>query len=676
VYERFTDRARKVMQLANQEAQRSNHEYIGTEHILLGLVQEGSGVAANVLKNLDVDLRRIRPEVERTVTPGPTGEDPSPIGRRPQEPRAKKVIEYSIEEARNLDHNYVGTGHLLLGLLREEEGVAAKVLMNLGLKLEDVREEVLNLSGHDQLPNEDEPGGGSGGERTSAGQQKSKTPALDSFGRDLTELARQGKLDPVIGRASELTRVLQVLGCRNWNCPLLIGEARVGKTAIVEGLAQLLTDNAVPRTLQDRRLIALDLAQLAAGAKGRSEIEDRARAVLTEVRKSRNTILAFDPLLLRASSEDDEGAVCAWRVLRPALTRGELQCVATVTLDLKTKDLVQDDALRRLFQVIRITPPTREESIVVLRGLRDRLEAHHRVQITDAALEAAVEWSDRYVADRCLPNRAINVLDEACALLRLKAMTRPPDLKDIDEEIEKLNQEKEATVAEQDFEKAAALRDQADKLKKKKDAATKEWREKIKEIDGVVEEGVFPEVISRMTGIPIGRLVAQGLRPPALPTGLGYSAFISYSGQDEDFAKKLHERLVASGLRVWFAPENMKAGEVLADQIGTAIERHDKLLLVLSENSLRSDWVMTEIRKALKTERATGQRKLFPIRLVAMKELFDWECIDPRSGQDLADEVCKYFIPDFTDWRDGPSFEAAVARLLKDLALERADSED
>src|SRR5437868_5808267 len=341
------------------------------------------------------------------------------MGKLPQTPRAKKVIEYSIEEARNLNHNYVGTEHLLLGLLREQEGVAAQVLMNLGLKLEDVREEVLNLLGHN-MPNESETGGGGGGggERTT-GRQKSKTPALDSFGRDLTELARQGKLDPVIGRANEIERVIQVLSRRTKNNPVLLGEAGVGKTAIVEGLAQ---------------------------------------------------------------------------------------CIGATTLDEYRKYIEKDAALARRFQEIIVNPPSKDEAIEILKGLRDRYEAHHRVQITDEALKSAVELSERYISGRCLPDKAIDVIDEAGARIRLKAMTRPPDLKDIDEQIEKLNQEKESAVAEQDFEKAAALRDQADKLKKKKENVTREWREKSKEIDGVVDEEVIREVVSKMTGVPLKRI--------------------------------------------------------------------------------------------------------------------------------------------------------------------------
>jgi ATP-dependent Clp protease ATP-binding subunit ClpC len=507
MYERFTDRARKVMQLANQEAQRFNHEYIGTEHILLGLVKEGTGVAANVLKNLDIDLRKIRLEVEKIVQAGP---DMVTMGKLPQTPRAKKVIEYSIEEARNLNHNYVGTEHLLLGLLREQEGVAAQVLMNLGLKLEDVREEVLNLLGHNMDSGENSGGGGGGGssERT-ASKGKSKTPALDSFGRDLTELARQGKLDPVIGRQNEIERVIQVLSRRTKNNPVLLGEAGVGKTAIVEGLAQLVVDSNVPELLRDKRIVVLDLAMMVAGTKYRGQFEERIKAVMNEVRRAKNTILFIDELHTLVGAGGAEGAIDASNVLKPALARGEIQCIGATTLDEYRKYIEKDGALERRFQQIIVNPPSREETVEILRGLRDRYEAHHRVQIKDEALESAVELSDRYITGRCLPDKAIDVIDEAGARIRLKAMTRPPDLKELDAQIEQLNQEKESAVAEQDFEKAAHLRDQADKLKKKKDGITRDWREKSKEIDGVVDEEVIREVVNKMTGVPLTRINAD-----------------------------------------------------------------------------------------------------------------------------------------------------------------------
>ena len=515
MYERFTDRARKVMQLANQEAQRFNHEYIGTEHILLGLIKEGSGVAANVLKNLEVDLRKIRLEVEKLVQSGP---DMVTMGKLPQTPRAKKVIEYSMEEARNLGHNYVGTEHILLGLLREQEGVAAQVLMNLGLKLEEVREEVLSLLGHGMEGAEGSEragslGGGGSGQQSQGGESqrsgKSKTPALDSFGRDLTELARQGKLDPVIGREKEIERTMQILGRRTKNNPVLLGEAGVGKTAIVEGFAQRVINGDVPELLADRRIVVLDLAMMVAGTKYRGQFEERIKAVMNEVRRAKNTILFIDELHTLVGAGGAEGAIDASNVLKPALSRGEIQCIGATTLDEYRKYIEKDSALDRRFQVVMVEPSTKPETIEILKGLRDRYETHHHVQITDDAVEAAVELSSRYITGRCLPDKAIDVIDEAGARVHLKSMTRPPDLKEIDEEVETLNREKEEAVANQDFEKAAALRDQADKLKKKKQMITHEWREKSRATDGVVDEDVIAEVVSKITGIPLVRMSTE-----------------------------------------------------------------------------------------------------------------------------------------------------------------------
>jgi ATP-dependent Clp protease ATP-binding subunit ClpC len=514
MYERFTDRARKVMQLANQEAQRFNHEYIGTEHILLGLIKEGSGVAANVLKNLDVDLRKIRLEVEKLVQSGP---DMVTMGKLPQTPRAKKVIEYSMEEARNLNHNYVGTEHILLGLLREQEGVAAQVLMNLGLKLEEVRDEVLNLLGHGMegpegseraggLPGA--PSGGGGGE-PSQRAGKSKTPALDSFGRDLTELARQGKLDPVIGREKEIERTMQILGRRTKNNPVLIGEAGVGKTAIVEGFAQKVVEGNVPELLLDRRIVVLDLAMMVAGTKYRGQFEERIKAVMNEVRRAKNTILFIDELHTLVGAGGAEGAIDASNVLKPALSRGEIQCIGATTMDEYRKYIEKDQALARRFQEVIVDPSTKAEAVEILKGLRDRYEQHHHVRITNDAVAAAVELSSRYITGRCLPDKAIDVIDEAGARVHLKSMTRPPDLKEIDEEVEKLNKEKEEAVANQDFEKAAALRDQADKLKKKKQVITHDWRERSRETDGVVDEEVIAEVVSKITGVPLTRMTTE-----------------------------------------------------------------------------------------------------------------------------------------------------------------------
>jgi len=511
MYERFTDRARKVMQLANQEAQRFNHEYIGTEHILLGLVKEGSGVAANVLKNLDVDLRKIRLEVEKLVQSGP---EMVTIGKLPQTPRAKKVIEYSMEEARNLNHNYVGTEHILLGLLREQEGVAAQVLMNLGLKLDDVREEVLNLLGHGMDAGDSERGRSeSGGERaestSSSKGGKSKTPALDSFGRDLTELAKQNKLDPVIGRAREIERAIQILCRRTKNNPVLLGEAGVGKTAIVEGFAQRVISGDVPEILADKRIVVLDLAMMVAGTKYRGQFEERIKAVMNEVRRAKNTILFIDELHTLVGAGGAEGAIDAANVLKPALARGEIQCIGATTLDEYRKYIEKDNALARRFQEIIVEPTSKDETIEILKGLRERYEEHHRVKFTDDAVVAAVEMSERYITARCLPDKAIDVIDEAGARIRLRNMSKPPDLKDLDTDIERLNREKEEAVANQDFEKAASLRDQADKLRKKKEVIARDWRDKSRDVDGVVDEDVICEVVSKMTGIPLTRLSTE-----------------------------------------------------------------------------------------------------------------------------------------------------------------------
>jgi ATP-dependent Clp protease ATP-binding subunit ClpC len=512
MFERLTDRARKVMALANQEAQRFNHEYIGTEHILLGLVKEGSGVGANVLKNLDIDLRKVRLEVEKLVKSGP---EMVTMGKLPQTPRAKKVIEYAIEEARNLNHNYVGTEHLLLGLLREQDGVAAQVLMNLGLKLEEVREEVLNLLGAgvenegEQAPQEpQEPSAPpeSAGPGTARRPGKSKTPALDSFGRDLTELARNGELDPVIGRQNEIERLVQVLCRRTKNNPVLLGEAGVGKTAIVEGLAQRIVSQEVPDLLFDKRLVVLDLAMMVAGTKYRGQFEERIKAVMNEVRRAKNIILFIDELHTLVGAGGAEGAIDASNVLKPSLARGEIQCVGATTYDEYRKYIEKDAALERRFQPIAVEPPNAEQTFEILKGLREKYASHHRVKITDAALRSAVELSGRYIPGRVQPDKSIDVIDEAGARLRLKSMTKPPDLADLEERIERLSIEKDEAVKSADYERAAELRDQAEKLRKEKEKVQAAWRERMNEIHATVDEEVIAEVVSKMTGVPLTRL--------------------------------------------------------------------------------------------------------------------------------------------------------------------------
>lgn len=514
MFDRFTDRARKVMSFARQEAERFNHDYIGTEHILLGLVKEGSGVAANVLENLDVDLEKVRLEVEKLVKPAP---DVVTIGQLPFTPRAKKVLEFAIDEARALDHNYVGTEHLLLGLLREQEGLAAQVLMNLGLKLDDVRSEVMEFLGAEtQHGKEGASGHEHGGEASAqasgeaaAKKQDSKTPALDSFGRDLTELAREGKLDPVIGRKNEIERVLQILARRTKNNPVLLGEAGVGKTAIVEGFAQMVVDGEVPELLRGKRVVVLDLAMMVAGTKYRGQFEERIKAVMNEVRRTKNVILFVDELHTLVGAGGAEGSIDASNVLKPALARGEVQCIGATTLDEYRKYIEKDSALARRFQSVIVNPPTQDEAIAILKGLRDKYEAHHRVTITDGAISEAVKLSDRYITGRFLPDKAIDVIDEGGSRVRLSKMTRPPDLKDMERQIQDLELEKEQAVAGQDFETAAEFRDKAEVLRNQMKKIQKEWKESSSEAVGTVDEEVVREVISKMTGIPLRKMQGE-----------------------------------------------------------------------------------------------------------------------------------------------------------------------
>ncbi len=505
MFERLTDRARKVMALANQEAQRFNHEYIGTEHILLGLVKEGSGVGANVLKALDIDLRKVRLEVEKLVKSGP---EMVTMGKLPQTPRAKKVLEYAIEEARNLNHNYVGTEHLLLGLLREQDGVAAQVLMNLGVKLEEGREEVLNLLGAGLEPEEVEEIGevDGGSPQATPRRGKSKTPALDSFGRDLTEMARSGELDPVIGRAKEIERLVQILCRRTKNNPVLLGEAGVGKTAIVEGLAQQIVGQIVPDLLHDRRVVVLDLAMMVAGTKYRGQFEERIKAVMNEVRRAKNIILFIDELHTLVGAGGAEGAIDASNVLKPALSRGEVQCIGATTFDEYRKYIEKDSALERRFQSVTVEPPNTEQTVEILKGLRIKYEEHHRVQITDDAIIEAVELSSRYMPDRVQPDKSLDVLDEAGAMVRLRSMSKPPDLTDLESRIEQLTEAKENAVKEADYEKAANLRDQAEKARAEKDKVQREWRDRMSEVAGTVDGDTIAETVSKITGVPLTRL--------------------------------------------------------------------------------------------------------------------------------------------------------------------------
>ncbi|MDR3211315.1 MAG: ATP-dependent Clp protease ATP-binding subunit [Planctomycetota bacterium] len=500
--EKFTDRARKVIHLARVEAERLGNEFIGTEHILLGMVKEGSGVAANVLENLAVDLEKIRIEIERFISsPAEHNDPPSPASSLPLTPKAKKVLELAMEEAKNLEHNYVGTEHLLLGVLRESDGMAAQVLLNLGVKLEDVRHELMELLGADvahaqpgRLNEHFQPNSNTG------------TPALDAFGRDLTQLAREGALDPVIGRSKEIQRVLQILSRRTKNNPVLLGEAGVGKTAIVEGLAQDIVNGNVPELLLSKRIIVLDLAMMVAGTKYRGQFEERIKNIMQEVRRAKNIILFIDELHTLVGAGGAEGSIDASNVLKPALARGEMQCVGATTLDEYRKYVEKDTALERRFQSIIVNPPSASETVAILQGLRDRYEAHHRVRITDAAIEEAVKLSERYISGRFLPDKAIDVIDEAGARVRLSSLTRPPDLKDKEKEIENLEREKKEAVTSQDFERAARLRDQSDALKKEIKEIKEAWREHSRQVCGIVEVEAVGEVVSSITGIPLSRL--------------------------------------------------------------------------------------------------------------------------------------------------------------------------
>ncbi len=492
MFNRFTERARKVILLAKEEAKRFNHDYIGTEHILLGLVREGEGVAAAVLASFGLTPDKIRIEVEKLVQPGPTTVI---SGDLPFTPKAKKVMELATEEARALGHNYIGTEHLLLGLIREGEGVASQVLMNLGLELERVREEVMNLLGS-AIP------GYEMGQKVS----HAKTPALDAFGRDLTKLARDNKLDPVIGRKNEIERVIQILSRRTKNNPVLLGEAGVGKTAIVEGLAQKIVACDIPEILRDQKIIILDLALMVAGTKYRGQFEERIKAVMDEIKRSNDIIVFIDELHTLVGAGGAEGAIDASNILKPALSRGEIQCIGATTLDEYRKHIEKDAALERRFQTIIVEPPSVDETIEILKGLRDKYEAHHRVKFTDEALEAAAKFSDRYITGRYLPDKAIDLIDEAGARARLSVMTAPPDVKHIEDKMEAVKKEKEQSVKNQDFERAAKFRDEERKLKEDLGGIKKEWKETRGRFEPKVTEEDIAVIVSKWTGIPIIKL--------------------------------------------------------------------------------------------------------------------------------------------------------------------------
>jgi len=488
---RLTQRAQKVLQLAQEEAIRMKHESIGTEHILLGLIREGGGIAAKALEAIDVSFETIEKGVESLVGTG--SKDVGPIVH--YTPRAKKVIELSVDESRKLGHSYIGTEHILLALIREGEGVAARVLNNAGVSLNRARQQVLQLLGSTD---------------TSVGTQgtssSASTPTLDSLARDLTEIAREGSLDPVIGRSKEITRVIEVLARRTKNNPVLIGEPGVGKTAIAEGLAQQIVNNEVPEILRDKRVMTLDMGTVVAGTKYRGEFEDRMKKVMEEIRQAGNIILFIDELHTLIGAGGAEGAIDASNILKPSLARGELQCIGATTLDEYRKYIEKDAALERRFQPIQVDEPTVEESIQIIYGLRDRYEAHHRVKITDEAIEAAAKMSDRYISDRFLPDKAIDLIDEAGSKVRLRSYTTPPNLKELESKLEAIRHEKNAAVQSQEFEKAASFRDKEQKMKEELEKTKTEWKEKQGQKESEVTVNDIAEVVAMWTGVPVAKI--------------------------------------------------------------------------------------------------------------------------------------------------------------------------
>jgi ATP-dependent Clp protease ATP-binding subunit ClpC len=495
----FTDRVRKVLAMAREEAVRLQHDYVGTEHILLGLIREGEGVAAEVLRNLAADLDDLLRLVEENIR---AGKATTPIGELPYTTRAKKVLEYAMAESRELNHSYVGTEHLLLGLLREEKGLAARVLGELGIGLDEARAEMLKLLGTDMPASAPEAAPAA----ASKGEGKSKTPALDHFCRDLTELAAEGKLDPTIGRAAEIERVMEVLSRRKKNNPVLIGEPGVGKTAIVEGLAQKIVRADVPDSLKDHRVLALDMAAVIAGTKYRGQFEERLKAIVNEISQNDGIILFIDELHTLVGAGAAEGAIDASNMLKPALARGELQCVGASTLNEYRKYIEKDGALERRFQTVIVEPPSIDETFEILRGLRKHYEDHHNVELPDESLLAATKLSERYITDRFLPDKAIDVLDEAGARSRLGAQVPPPEVQQLQDELDELSGRKDDAIRDQDFEKAALLRDREKELNAEIRRRKEEWEKQQRDYRPVVDEEAISFIVSRWTGIPVSRL--------------------------------------------------------------------------------------------------------------------------------------------------------------------------
>jgi ATP-dependent Clp protease ATP-binding subunit ClpC len=501
----FTPRAQQVLALARKEADRFNHNFVGTEHLLLGLIKLGQGVAVNVLQKLGLDLETVRMEVEKQVGTGP---DQKMIGNIPYTPRVKKVLALASKEAKNLNHTYVGTEHILLGLLREGDGVAARVLKNLDVDIEQTRQEILKELDPQFAGSEESQGSGAdpAPERQPEKKGEIKTPALKAFGRDLTEIARKGEMDPVIGRQNEIERVIQILCRRTKNNPVLLGEAGVGKTAIVEGLAQEIARGNVPEILREKRVITLDLALMVAGTKYRGQFEERIKAVMDEIRRAKNIILFIDELHTIVGAGSAEGTMDASNIIKPALSRGEMQCIGATTLNEYRKYIEKDAALERRFQTVKVEAPSPEEAVLILKGLRPKYEEHHKAEITDQAIESAVKLSDRYITDRYLPDKAIDVMDEAGSRARIGTMTRPPEVKDLEAEIEKIKTQKERAIKDQDFEGAAAMRDKEKHAKEKLDAVLAGWRASREEKRVTVGEEDILHVVAKWTGIPLKRM--------------------------------------------------------------------------------------------------------------------------------------------------------------------------